>query len=264
MNMIVTPASPATPTAPRVRRVRSSSSAMSTTASPPIGRLPTIPVACPMATREAEGRRRARGVPFEWSPLTDALQTECATKTLPSTPRSPLPHQFARHRADRRARPHRIPAQHDHRRSQADARCSLSDALEGVRDQTRRHGYLLQLLGVKQVAVVVNKMDRVDFSASASRVSATRSRASARARCEAHGRIPISRATATASPSPRTGSAGTRARPWSKRSTGSSRRGRAWKRLALRLPVQAIYKFDDRRIVAGRLNWAAWLPATKS
>ena len=32
-----------------------------------------------------------------------------------------------------------------------------------MRDQTRRHGYLLHLLGVKQVAVVVNKMDRVDF-----------------------------------------------------------------------------------------------------
>ena len=30
----------------------------------------------------------------------------------------------------------------------------------------------------------------------------------------------------------------------------SNRRGR-WKQLALRLPVQAIYKFDDRRIVAG-------------
>src|SRR6201999_1054122 len=41
----------------------------------------------------------------------------------------------------------------------------IIDALEGVRDQTRRHGYLLHLLGIKQVAVVVNKMDRVDFSA---------------------------------------------------------------------------------------------------
>src|SRR5258708_15760331 len=39
------------------------------------------------------------------------------------------------------------------------------DAPDGGRDQTRRHGYLLHLLGVKQVAVVVNKMDRVDFSA---------------------------------------------------------------------------------------------------
>ena len=49
--------------------------------------------------------------------------------------------------------------------SQADGALLIVDALEGVRDQTRRHGYLLHLLGVKQVAVVVNKMDRVDFSA---------------------------------------------------------------------------------------------------
>ena len=48
--------------------------------------------------------------------------------------------------------------------SQADGALLIVDALEGVRDQTRRHGYLLHLLGVKQVAVVVNKMDRVDFS----------------------------------------------------------------------------------------------------
>src|SRR6201989_1399080 len=49
--------------------------------------------------------------------------------------------------------------------SQADGAVLIIDALEGVRDQTRRHGYLLHLLGVKQVAVVVHKMDRVDFSA---------------------------------------------------------------------------------------------------
>src|SRR3977135_999146 len=48
--------------------------------------------------------------------------------------------------------------------SQADGAVLIIDALEGVRDQTRRHGYLLHLLGVKQVAVVVNKMDRVYFS----------------------------------------------------------------------------------------------------
>jgi bifunctional enzyme CysN/CysC len=49
--------------------------------------------------------------------------------------------------------------------SQADGAVLIIDALEGVRDQTRRHGYLLHLLGIRQVAVVVNKMDRVDFSA---------------------------------------------------------------------------------------------------
>ena len=49
--------------------------------------------------------------------------------------------------------------------SQADAALLIIDAAEGVRDQTRRHGYLLHLLGIRQVAVVINKMDRVGFDA---------------------------------------------------------------------------------------------------
>ena len=46
----------------------------------------------------------------------------------------------------------------------ADAAVVLLDAQEGLQEQTRRHGYLLSLLGVKQVLVAVNKMDLVDFS----------------------------------------------------------------------------------------------------
>jgi len=46
----------------------------------------------------------------------------------------------------------------------SDAAVLLIDADEGVREQSRRHGYLLHLLGVKQVAVAVNKMDLVDFN----------------------------------------------------------------------------------------------------
>ena len=49
--------------------------------------------------------------------------------------------------------------------AQAEAALLLIDAAEGVREQTRRHGYLLHLLGVRQVAVVVNKMDRVGYDA---------------------------------------------------------------------------------------------------
>ncbi|MBU0800121.1 MAG: adenylyl-sulfate kinase, partial [Alphaproteobacteria bacterium] len=45
----------------------------------------------------------------------------------------------------------------------ADAAILVVDAGEGVREQTRRHAYLLHLLGLKQVAVVINKMDNVDF-----------------------------------------------------------------------------------------------------
>ncbi|MGB8397179.1 GTP-binding protein, partial [Bradyrhizobium sp.] len=106
-----------------------------------------------------------RGMPFEWSFLLDALQTErdqgitIDTTQIRFRTRSrdvvlidaPGHAEFLRNMITGAA--------------QADGALLIIDALEGVRDQTRRHGYLLHLLGVKQVAVVVNKMDRVDFSA---------------------------------------------------------------------------------------------------
>src|SRR5213082_3698902 len=48
--------------------------------------------------------------------------------------------------------------------SRADAAVLVIAASEGVREQSRRHAYLLSLLGIKQVVVVVNKMDLVDYS----------------------------------------------------------------------------------------------------
>ena len=48
--------------------------------------------------------------------------------------------------------------------ARADAALIIIDASEGVQEQTRRHGYLLRLIGVRQVVVVVNKMDLVDYS----------------------------------------------------------------------------------------------------
>ena len=48
--------------------------------------------------------------------------------------------------------------------SRADAAILLIGADEGVREQSRRHAYLLSMLGINQVIVVVNKMDLVDFS----------------------------------------------------------------------------------------------------
>src|SRR3989454_4924242 len=48
--------------------------------------------------------------------------------------------------------------------SRADAAVLVIAASEGVREQSRRHAYLLSLLGIKQLIVVVNKMDLADFS----------------------------------------------------------------------------------------------------
>src|SRR4051812_30748035 len=43
--------------------------------------------------------------------------------------------------------------------ARAEAALLVIDAHEGVQEQSRRHGHLLSLLGVTQVAVIVNKMD---------------------------------------------------------------------------------------------------------
>ena len=48
--------------------------------------------------------------------------------------------------------------------SQAEAAVLIIDVVEGVKEQTKRHSYMLSLLGLHQVVVVLNKMDLVDFS----------------------------------------------------------------------------------------------------
>jgi sulfate adenylyltransferase subunit 1 (EFTu-like GTPase family) len=48
--------------------------------------------------------------------------------------------------------------------SQAEAALLIIDSLEGIRDQTKRHAYILGMLGLKQICVVLNKIDLVDYS----------------------------------------------------------------------------------------------------
>src|SRR5262249_34146578 len=47
----------------------------------------------------------------------------------------------------------------------AEAALLMIDASHGIQQQSRLHGFLLNLLGIRQVAVVVNKMDLVNYSA---------------------------------------------------------------------------------------------------
>lgn len=47
--------------------------------------------------------------------------------------------------------------------SHADVAILVVSADEGVQEQTRRHVFLLKMLGIKQVFVVVNKMDTLDY-----------------------------------------------------------------------------------------------------
>lgn len=47
--------------------------------------------------------------------------------------------------------------------SRAEAALLVIDASRGVEENTRRHGYFLSMLGIRQIAVLVNKMDLVDY-----------------------------------------------------------------------------------------------------
>jgi bifunctional enzyme CysN/CysC len=47
--------------------------------------------------------------------------------------------------------------------SRAEAALLVIDAAEGVQENSRRHGYMVSLLGIRQLSVVVNKMDLVGW-----------------------------------------------------------------------------------------------------
>src|SRR6195952_1268974 len=49
--------------------------------------------------------------------------------------------------------------------SPADCAVVLIDARKGVLTQTRRHSYLVSLIGIRHIVLAVNKMDLVDYSA---------------------------------------------------------------------------------------------------
>jgi bifunctional enzyme CysN/CysC len=195
-----------------------------------------------------------RGMPFEWSFLLDALQTERDQGiTIDTT-------QIRFRTRSRDVVLIDAPGHAEFLRnmitgaSQADGALLIIDAMEGVRDQTRRHGYLLHLLGVKQVAVVVNKMDRVDFSAA--RFAEIHDEITSH--LTGLGLTPL--AVIPISARDGDGVAVTSQRiSWYRGPTvidalDQLQPARPLEQLALRLPVQAIYKFDDRRIIAGRIE----------
>jgi bifunctional enzyme CysN/CysC len=107
---------------------------------------------------------KAEGMEFEYAFLMDALLEEQAQNITMDTTRVPF-------RTARRS--YTIIDAPGHKEflknmitgaASADAAVLLVDAKEGLREQTRRHGFLLSLLGLRQIIVAVNKMDLVDFS----------------------------------------------------------------------------------------------------
>jgi bifunctional enzyme CysN/CysC len=106
---------------------------------------------------------RRRGMQFEWAFLMDALQAERDQN---------ITIDVSQIWFKTRRRQYVIIDAPGHREflknmvsgaASADAALLLIDAHEGIQEQSRRHAYLLSLLGIRQVVVVVNKMDLVQY-----------------------------------------------------------------------------------------------------
>jgi bifunctional enzyme CysN/CysC len=142
--------------------------------------------------------------------------------------------------------------------ARAEAAVLLIDAHEGVRENSRRHGYLLSMLGIRQVVVAVNKIDLVDWDRGAfEAIVAEYGAFLAEVGISPRHYIPISarEGAQVAERSPRLG--------WFDGPTVLEALDRLTRTpssrdLPLRLPVQDVYKFngrgDDRRIIAGRIE----------
>ena len=118
----------------------------------PEGKLQSVEKAC-----------REEGMPFEFAFLLDALLEEQAQNITIDTTRIEFRHE---------GRAFQIIDAPGHREfiknmvtgaAAADEAILLIDAKEGLKEQTRRHGLLLSLLGVARVIVAVNKMDLVGW-----------------------------------------------------------------------------------------------------
>ena len=138
--------------------------------------------------------------------------------------------------------------------SRADAAVLVIAADEGVREQSRRHAYLLRLLGIKQLIVVVNKMDLAEFSEKRfAEVESEYRKFLIDLSLEVRAFIPTSA---------KTGENVARASEKIKWYRGPTvlealdlfEPRKADVDLPLRFCVQDVYRFDQRRIVAGRIE----------
>ncbi len=195
-----------------------------------------------------------RGVPFEWANLMDALQSERDQNITIDT---------AQIWFQTKKRQYVIIDAPGHKEflknmitgaANAEAALLLIDANEGIQEQSRRHGYLLNLLGIRQIVVLVNKMDLQGYS----QERFDQIERDYRAFLAGIGVIPkifipmsAKLGDNIASPSPNMtwwhGPTVLAALDEFKVTDRPDNQ-------PLRFPIQDIYRFDDRRILAGRVE----------
>src|SRR5437016_2358855 len=195
-----------------------------------------------------------RGAPFEWANLMDALQSERDQNITIDT---------AQIWFQTRKRQYVIIDAPGHKEflknmvtgaANAEAALLLIDAHEGVQENSRRHGYLLNLLGIRQIAVLVNKMDLEKYSeAKFLQIQSEYSAWLKSIGVEPKVFIPISakQGDNIASLSANM--------PWWQGPTvlealDQFKVSGLPHNQPLRFPIQDVYRFDERRILAGRVE----------
>lgn len=136
----------------------------------------------------------------------------------------------------------------------ADAAVLVIAADEGVREQSQRHAYLLSLLGIRQFCVVVNKMDLVDYSnARFAEIEKEYRRFLITLKLEPTNFIPVS-ARNGENIVQQTGKLSWYRGPCLLEALDAMNPPPGPVDLPLRFCVQDVYKFDQRRIIAGRIE----------
>lgn len=216
------------------------------TGSLPEGKIAAIQQAC-----------AAEGMEFEYAFLLDALLEEQAQNITIDTTQIPF-------RTEQRR--YVIIDAPGHREflknmitgaASADAAVLVIAANEGVREQSRRHAYLLSLLGIRQVLVLVNKMDLVRYAEATFReVEAEYREFLTTLGIEARRFIPAS-ARAGENVARRGNAHAWYDGPTLLEALDQLQATSAPDRQPLRFSVQDVYRFDERRIIAGRVESGA-------
>lgn len=136
----------------------------------------------------------------------------------------------------------------------AEAALLMVDAKQGVQEQSKRHAYMLSLLGIKKVYVVINKMDLVDYSEEVFK----KVKNDMEDFLSALGLKPLKYIPVSAFNGENISTRSDKM-PWFK---GESileaidliEKQAGIEEKPLRFPIQDVYKFDDRRIIAGRIE----------
>jgi bifunctional enzyme CysN/CysC len=195
-----------------------------------------------------------RGVPFEWANLMDALQAERDQNITIDTA------QIWFHTRKRQYVIIDAPGHKEFLKNMvtgaanAEAALLLIDANEGVQEQSRRHGYLLNLLGIRQIAVLVNKMDLQDYSEQRFKQIETEYRAF----LQSLGVTPKVFVPIAAKHGDNIASLSANTAWWKGPTVldvlDDFKIAELPKDQPLRLPIQDVYRFDERRILAGRIE----------